>query len=43
MTARVPADQQHALAGAERGAIQTFHLQMAACHLFNSESGVRWC
>ena len=43
MTARVPADQQAALAGAARGSAHTFHLQMAACHLFASDSGARLC
>jgi hypothetical protein len=36
MTARVPADQLQALPGAARGSSHTFHLQMAACHLFHS-------
>ena len=40
MTARVPADQQHGLQALQRGAAHTFHLQMAACHLFDAESGV---
>jgi oligogalacturonide transport system ATP-binding protein len=43
MTARVPADQQGALEGAARGSAHTFHLQMAACHLFASDTGARLC
>ncbi len=43
LTARVPADQQHALPGAARGSAHTFHLQMAACHLFDETSGARLC
>ena len=43
MTARVPADQQGALEGAARGSTHTFHLQMAACHLFASDTGARLC
>jgi oligogalacturonide transport system ATP-binding protein len=43
MTARVPADQQHALAGAARGSAHSFHLQMAACHLFSQDDGARLC
>jgi oligogalacturonide transport system ATP-binding protein len=39
MTARVPADQQHGLQDLPRGAAHTFHLQMAACHLFDADSG----
>ena len=43
LTARVPADQQHALAGAARGSVHGFHLQMGACHLFDASSGARLC
>ncbi len=43
LTARVPADQQHALPGAARGSAHTFHLQMAACHLFDDGTGARLC
>ena len=40
LTARVPADQQHGLQELPRGGVHTFHLQMAACHLFDATSGV---
>jgi oligogalacturonide transport system ATP-binding protein len=43
LTARVPADQQHALPGAACGSEHTCHLQMGACHLFHSETGARLC
>ena len=43
MTARVPADQQHGLQGLARGARHDFHLQMAACHLFDAGTGLRLC
>lgn len=43
MTARVPADQLHGLAQAERGAVHHFHLQMARGHLFSAASGARLC
>ncbi|MDH4390774.1 MAG: sn-glycerol-3-phosphate ABC transporter ATP-binding protein UgpC [Aquabacterium sp.] len=43
LTARVPADQLGDLAGAQRGAIAWFHLQMAQCHLFATDTGLRLC
>ena len=43
MTARVPADQLHGLQTLARGAVHDFHLQMAACHLFDAGSGRRLC
>jgi oligogalacturonide transport system ATP-binding protein len=43
MTARLPPDQLAALPAAARGSTHRFHLQMAACHLFHSETGVRLC
>jgi oligogalacturonide transport system ATP-binding protein len=43
MTARVPADQLGTLPDAARGSSHTFYLQMAACHLFHSETGARLC
>jgi oligogalacturonide transport system ATP-binding protein len=39
LTARVPADQQHGLQDLPRGAAHSFHVQMAACHLFDAQSG----
>ncbi len=41
LTARVPADQLHGLAGQARGTPFTAYLQMPACHLFDSSSGAR--
>ena len=43
LTARLPPDQLGALPTAARGSAHTFHLQMAACHLFHSDTGVRLC
>jgi hypothetical protein len=41
LTARVPADQLHGLNALTRGAAFTAHLQMPACHLFDSATGAR--
>lgn len=43
LTARVPADDLAALQGVGRGDACTVHLQMDACHLFDSRDGTRLC